>query len=284
MLAAECIGYLVPPADFDGEVHSVFARACNLACADSLLTLVAPGLGDGPTTLRLGCGAPVDLRALFRPGDRLRCHAGLARSRRVALRLADATVWRPAALGPMLPAPQIASNLQSTVATLAEHRHAHSSVIDRNGARLLAGLGQACRELDVERACSHVGGLVGWGEGLTPAGDDVLVGWYAALNALAGDHGDRRNFLRDLSIAIVAQTQRTTPIAAHYLRLATEGHFNADVTRLRNALLCERDPAAVKSALDTALAVGATSGADLVTGFVSGCVAWSGDREQSEGT
>ena len=61
MLSVERIGYLVPAADFDGDVHSVFARACNIACGELLLTLVVPGLGDGPTTLRLGQDAPADL-------------------------------------------------------------------------------------------------------------------------------------------------------------------------------------------------------------------------------
>jgi len=40
MLAAASIGYLVPAADFDGDVHSVFARACNLALAGAILAYV----------------------------------------------------------------------------------------------------------------------------------------------------------------------------------------------------------------------------------------------------
>jgi hypothetical protein len=278
ILAAASIGYLVPAAGFDGDVHSVFARACNLACADSLLTLVAPELGDGPTTLRLGRGARADLRALFRPGDRVRCRDGFAHSRGVALRLTGATLWRPAALRPMVPAPQIAAHLRLADAALARRRRTHSSVVDREGGAVLAGLAQACRELDIERALPHVERLVGWGEGLTPAGDDVLVGWCAALYALAGDAVDRRRFLRDFSVAIVARTRRTTPIAAHYLRLAAQGHFNADVTRSRDALLCAHDLACVAGALDGALGVGATSGADMVTGLIAGLSAWPGGR------
>jgi hypothetical protein len=277
VLSVERIGYLVPAADFDGDVQSVFARACNIASGDLLLTLVAPGLGDGPTTLRLGRDAPADLRLLFRPGDCVRCRNGFAHLPGVALHLANATVWRRAPLRPLVLAPQIAAHLRLAAAALARHRRTHSSVIVREGGAVLAGLGHACHDLDVLRASPHVERLVGWGEGLTPAGDDVLVGWCAALNALAGNDGDRRHFLRDFSVAITARTRRTTPIAAHYLRLAAQGHFNADVTRLRDALLCDHDPVGVEDALDDALAAGATSGADMVIGLLSGCAAWSGE-------
>ena len=201
VLSVECIGYLVPATDFDGEVHSVFARAGNIASGGLLLTLVAAGHGDGPTALRLGRGAPADLRLLFRPGDHLVCRGGFARSRGLALHLGDATVWRPAALRPMVGALQIAAHLQCGDAALARRRRTHSSVTDREGGAVLAGLAQACRALDRERAAQCVERLVGWGEGLTPAGDDVIVGWCAALDALGREDGDRRHFLRDFSAA-----------------------------------------------------------------------------------
>ena len=274
VLGVERVGYLVPEADIDGNVHSVFARACNITCGEWLLTLVAPGLGDGPTTLRLGRNAPTDLRHVFRPGDRVRSQAGLALSRGIELDLANATVWRPAPRQSCVPMAKITANLQLARAALARRRRTHSSVIDRAGGAVLAGLVQACRELDVGRALPHLDRLIGWGEGLTPAGDDVLVGWCAAIGALAGDRSDRTHFRYQFSAAIRARTRRTTPIAAHYLRLAAQDHFNADVTRLRDALLCKHDLVFVEGALDAALAVGATSGADMVAGMIAGIAAW----------
>jgi len=275
VLVAERTGYLVPTGDFDGVVHSVFTRACNIACGgDLLLTLAGPELGDGPTTLRLGRGAPVDFRHLFCPGDRLRCRDRVAHARGVALQFAGTTVWRPAPLRPFASAAQIAVNLELANLALARRRRTHSSAVDREGGPVLAGLGQACRKLDIERASPHLGRLIGWGEGLTPAGDDVLVGCCAALDALAGGSGRRRAFVAGFGAVIAAATHRTTPVAAHYLRLAARGHFNADVMHLRDALLCVQDAAFLEVALGAALAAGATSGADMVTGMIAGIAAW----------
>jgi len=281
-LVVDRVGYLVPASDFVGVVHSVFARACNISWHDLLLTLVAPGLGDGPTTLRLGPRVPADLRQLFRPGDCVRSQAGPSPSPGMTLHLADATVWRPAPLRSLAPATETAANRRLACAALIRHRRTHSSVIDREGGVVLAGLAQACRELDIEGALPHLDRLVGWGEGLTPAGDDVLVGWCAAFRALVGDCSNRRHFRHAFSAAILARAHRTTPIAAHYLRLAAQGHFNADVTRLHDALLCGQDLGSVAGALDAALDVGATSGADMVTGMIAGVAAWLGDYSRLE--
>ena len=73
---------------------------------------------------------------------------------------------------------------------------------------------------------------------------------------------------------ITCRTQRTTPIAAHYLRLAAAGHYTEPLIRLRTALLCEDDSDVVDAAVQSALAVGATSGADTVSGLLAGLLAW----------
>lgn len=274
-MQVESIGYLVPRTDFTGRVHSIFARACNLACDDdSLLTLAASDAGDGPATLRLARGAPIDLRDLFDVGEPVHCHEGCARTRRAELRLLQAGVWRPAEAGPPLPRSRIEANLRNATSLLAQRRGTQPSVIDGAGAPVAAALRDACRALDREQAARYVERLVGWGEGLTPAGDDFLVGLLAGLDALAYEDEGRRRFRSAVAGELTGRTQRTTPIAAHYLRLAAAGHYAAPLILLRNALLCEGDADLVDGALQSALAVGATSGADTVSGLLAGLFAW----------
>jgi hypothetical protein len=274
MLAVGSIGTLVPRADFAGRVHSVFARACNLAANDTLLTLSAFDAGDGPATLRLARGAVDDLRGLFDGGERFVCRDGWARSSRAEFCLLHASVWRPAEPGALLPPARIDAHLRNAQLRLAQRRRTHTSMIDREGAAVVAALRDACCALDSEQAARQVDRLIGWGEGLTPAGDDFLIGLLAGLDALMHDDQRRRRFRSGLAAVIAGRTQRTTPIAAHYLRLAAGGHFIEPLIAVRNALLAEDCSAVVDAALQRALAVGATSGADTVSGLLAGLFVW----------
>jgi hypothetical protein len=274
VLGVAALGYQVPRADFAGRVHSVFAQACNLESGDALLTLVAPHAGNGPTTMRLALGASHDLRDLFDVGEPFHCHQRHLRTGRSELCLLHAGVWRPDLSGPPLAPAQIDIRLRGATALLARRHPAHSSVIDHQAAAVAAELRDACRALDIGQAVRSVDLLIGWGEGLTPAGDDFLIGLLAGLDGLLQFDEPRRRFRAALAAAVVRATPRTTSIAAHYLRLAMGGHFTESLIDARNALLCEPHQASVDAALWRALAIGATSGADTLSGLLAGLTAW----------
>jgi hypothetical protein len=174
----------------------------------------------------------------------------------------------------LLPRRRIDAHLRHALGCLAQRRSTHASVIDSEGASVVSALRDACRALDGAQAVRHAARLVGWGEGLTPAGDDFLLGLVAGLDGLVGDNGRRHTFHGMLAAALIALTPRTTAIAAHYLRLAADGHYTEPLVSLRHALLSEDAADAVDAALRAALAVGATSGADSVSGLLAGLSAW----------
>lgn len=97
----------------------------------------------------------------------------------------------------------------------------------------------------------HVRQLIGLGPGLTPSGDDALVGALAVL-------WTRRPALhRKLSVSILGHLRRTSLIGAHYLWLAVHGQFSEAVHMALNG-----EP-------DSLLRSGATSGADAMVGIVA---------------
>jgi len=271
----ESIGHLVPPSPWSGRVHSVFARACNVACGELLLTIGTRALGDGPTTVLLA-GNPGDLRGRFAEGERIDAREGRMRSARTELDLAAARVWRPAERGALVSDVLLEARLRELTVQLVARRAPQPNVLDREARDIAKALADACAVLDVAAARAQADRLIGWGEGLTPAGDDFIVGLLAGLDALARGDAFRLAFRDALATHVAASTQRTTPIAAHALRLAAACAWSARIDRLLAAVCCsgdgERDAAA---ALDELLALGATSGADTACGLVAALHAWS---------
>ena len=104
-------------------------------------------------------------------------------------------------------------------------------------------------------------GLAGLGGGLTPAGDDFLIGlmlwaWLA--------HPDPASFCRALSQAAIP---RTTTLSAAFLRAAARGECSAAWHALL-AALGEGGEAEIAAAAQDVMRPGATSGAGSLAGFL----------------
>jgi hypothetical protein len=118
--------------------------------------------------------------------------------------------------------------------------------------------------------------LAGLGHGLTPAGDDFLIGVCAAIalaNAMLpvscnGAHASAVS-LRDRALAIAVAADQTTTLSAVWLRHAAHAEFSAEVSRVA-AALTSNDAAELEPAVGELLAVGGTSGLDTATGLLHG--------------
>ena len=108
--------------------------------------------------------------------------------------------------------------------------------------------------------------LVGRGAGLTPAGDDAVIGVLAVLHRVAPDRvaAPLRALLAE---ALFPMLDRTTAISAHFLRLAADGHLGEALLEAVDDLARRGDVA--DDLIDRVLAVGATSGADALAGVAS---------------
>ncbi len=98
--------------------------------------------------------------------------------------------------------------------------------------------------------------LLGRGDGLTPVGDDVLVGWLVTSRAAGVEFAS-------VARAVAAQPGRTTRLSATLLADAAEGHC---LPELRDLLLALRAGREIVAAVDALLSVGHTSGAGILLG------------------
>ncbi len=259
-----------------GRVHSVFARVVNVSLPDgTLLTLASREVDDAPDTLVVNLrsfdGTGVAVGVPVAAHDRV-----LAVGRNLAIRFAGASPWVP--LLPWYPAHD--APLRRNLEALREHVAGIDAGPDRGvppssavataaAARLAqhaTALGHALARADVEAARAEGEALVGLGQGLTPSGDDLLLGLFAVLNLPGGPCEP----FRDLGRQIVARAAHCThAISLCALRAAAEGRVRARVVALLSALTSgERET--TLGALRAVLAIGSTSGRDIVAGIVLG--------------
>ncbi|WMT41365.1 DUF2877 domain-containing protein [Paenibacillus sp. D2_2] len=106
---------------------------------------------------------------------------------------------------------------------------------------------------------------IGRGNGLTPAGDDMLSGMLA-VDTVAGIFTDK--FRLHLSTLIERETL-TTDISLEYLRYGLRGEFSSVISNLLNALALEDREEIIKRTHEL-LCVGHSSGLDTAFGILIG--------------
>lgn len=122
-------------------------------------------------------------------------------------------------------------------------------------------------ERDHDQVRTGVMHLAGLGPGLTPAGDDFLVGLLAAFHAGQLQRVEEQTNLSQL-IAQTAAAQ-TTKLSAQWLRCAGQGQFGEAWHHLISALN-DDSATAISRAAHRILTTGATSGVDAMSGFLFG--------------
>lgn len=255
-----------------GVVHSVFERAVNLAVDGELWTVFGASHPDSPFGLRLAPGA---LQALgdLRPGDPLRVRAGHAGLGRHVIDGRSAARWAPA----RWPAP--AAGLGARLDALA---HAARARAWPGSGRLADELMQALLHAGIAPdgwLADTVRRTVGHGPGLTPAGDDVLVGVLTVLSSgAAGEAGARA--LSRLVASLMPQLEATTDLSRHLIRQAARGLPGGALQALGQALFEGSRGDRLTRALDCVLATGATSGADACLGLAAACRSLFPDSER----
>jgi hypothetical protein len=235
-----------------GRVHSVFARAVNIQWGDaSLLALHGPGPLLAPFAAAVDDGARL---GALRPDMIVTIESGRLLAPGLGLSWEGAQRVDCALAGPR---PCCAGAFAAPVGALPPHAPGLDSALGRDARAALAA-GIAAR--DGARLMAGARALLGLGEGLTPAGDDCLVGAVAVLHAV--DAGVLTQPGVAASIASDAAA-RTTTIAREFVLHALAGRFSEPVLAVLRAR--SRDEAG-RAAAQLA-AAGGTSGADTLHGM-----------------
>lgn len=297
-LAAISTGYAVPEGDFDALVHSAFRSALNLRRngGDELLTLIAAGQGDLPQGIRLETPEGFSFEGI-QTGGRATCRDGILRFENGSLtvQLNGAGRWKcdlPAlTFDPAVPAVAAAWKFVWTMLNRRQRLIEAEIVaedlfrmvepsrkgISRRVGESMRGLIKAARNCELTDP-SPVASLIGLGTGLTPGGDDLLVGFLAGLWCTIRGSAERMRFLASLGSTIIQLSHETNDISRTYLYHAAQGQVARRLAIPAESICSGQDPAHLTEPAEAALRVGHTSGLEAVTGLLAGLAAWEGNQ------
>lgn len=277
---------LLPAGPRTITVHSAFDRALNIALGHGLLLTLAPqGAGNLPGGVLL---SEKDWSALIarspKPGDRVQLSrlAIQLPAQEMSIDLSAAQLWNPTpSLGCLASLKEVRSRLAAAArlfslgwdvrrgdtapqgATEPIGRVGFGTLLDARLSSLMGSL-VAAERLGISRATEE---LVGFGPGLTPSGDDSLVGVLLVLRLLAAHSPPARVIADKLGGAIAGQAHRTTAVGESYLRYAAMGAFAEVPTAFAQGLLSAGGD--WQQAAERLRCLGATSGADLARGVLA---------------
>ena len=253
------------------RVHSVFRAVCNLQADlnSPLLSLVAKEEARGSNSLwieqlafvdyfEVGMPIHLDRDSLFCGQVVIDCSSSLLHRPRIENYEQDQSVWY-----------QVEAWLES-----------QNPGFTRTKSKLTEKLEQGLLEEDRDSFLAAMQGLIGSGEGLTPAGDDFVAGVLTAYVRACRTVRSNGLFLDEITPDLTQILRRTNSISQTMLLYSLKGEGALYVTELIDAIYTGN-----QNALNYALRlwqVGASSGRHLLAGILLGCkIFWT--REKDDG-
>ena len=243
-----------------GHVHSVFNTSFNIELEDALVHVGRDADAFSCTSVTIPAGDMSLVLDGLKPGQVVTVRNGYLRLYRpcgtVSIDLQGAEP-----VNCSVPALFDVESARWAVSWLGERRLRERSGLPLGAetVRVLTGLREASSS---RRIADHVHYLCGRGLGLTPSGDDVLLG-YACARSAFGQAAGLAGLLAKES------PRRTTPVACSYVEAFSRGSINPVY---RDLLLAarDRDVSAFNDAATSIEQIGSTSGVDALLGLSIG--------------
>ena len=299
-LNALSVSVETPIRYFSGTIHSIFHHACNVSLdGDAVLTLVSSEKSNPAQGIRLRTPPRFTFLNQFRVGQPVACRGGILRisGSDLSIDLRTASLWHIDLKGMRidLHRPDMAQAWAVAWLELLKHRSGsgisamiagipvpseHPGILPiqtlvERAVQTVPVLIDATRHLQVDAAITAVRPLIGLGPGLTPSGDDFIVGYLAGLWSTAGSDSTRLRFMSSLGSWLSQAADGTNPISRTYMKSAVNGNVSEPIATVAQRIGQAKSMDGVREATRTALQVGNTSGSDGVLGLLLGCIAWA---------
>lgn len=269
--------FLQPPV-FSGRVEQCFDKAVNLVCPQGLqrFTLLSAGSDNAPNSCRLALST---FAGLLQPGDPVYWQGNWLR---IGLRMRidfrtcqtwqpEKLCWKSEALSAFCQQHQgetLATTIYQAIPQNASlfhycadnifYRQLAKQLTDARG-KLIDGL----KHRDKSHSEAAFQQLLGLGIGLTPGGDDYLVGLSAILFINGNPCG---RFQDDFSRWLNKYHQQTTPLSALTLNQAIHQRYREVIYLLIKKLTLE-SRGDIQREIQGVMKIGSSSGCDMLYGM-----------------
>lgn len=273
-----------------GSVHSVYRQACNVELNDgALVTLLGREPGHLPHGIRCVLPEPEDFQVWLRPGQAVAADESLLRipEAGMAIDLSSAADWHCGLDGCAIDQDAEASARAMHAARLVLQQQAPQGgfaplllrdvvagssleqAMRRRLSEALPALSRAGLSFDCAAAAQALAQLAGLGPGLTPSGDDFIVGYLAALHARCPREARLRSFLEGLIAPVTRLAAAANAISRQFMLNALAGEFSESLAQVVLAI-AGRDQLWLQETAARLVRVGHSSGADSLVGLLFG--------------
>jgi len=263
----------------EARILCVFERSCTLTRADGkLFSLVTAGIGPGPFAMVIAprhepSNSNIQSFSGIRVDAPITIRNGIISLDWLVVDGSGVEIWNPQPDWPAVTSRIIIKKSLELRNLIKLHGPSGSMADLITGAELnqsqqlvrdvWPNLAKGLGELDLSRYQDQISQITGLGGGLTPAGDDFLLGMMLAIWCCLPPPEAKR-----LAFDIVSATVgRTTNLSAAWLEAAGKG----EATQYWHALieaLARGAPLSLQRAGRRIIGIGHTSGADALTGFL----------------
>jgi hypothetical protein len=245
------------------SIHSVFKKVINIKTGIGLISIVAAGIGKSASYIVID--KDIDFTAYnIKAGDPVSFNGNCIIIDKFIIDMEDAQIWNDT----------IGSSFKCKKTKISlENLKSFKSMVDRYAAKNSAweklhndrDFNERIKKLKGENPSKAVKCLVGLGPGLTPTGDDVLLGFLSVFNTCDDYIPVREAFINE----ILSNLKYTSDISGYFLKMAAEGHYHEYVQNVLYSMVSGL-PESVSISVGKLLSIGATSGTDIAAGMYLG--------------
>lgn len=271
ILFAVSQGYLLKQLqEQKGYIHSVFQQAVNLMFERQMVTLLRDNQPNVPQGICINYHHLTDWRDVLTQHQRISMNAHTLASQKLIIKLQQATILQPSrhyrlnwlSLTTLLP------KLKQTLFNYCyvkrlENCEQLASIFCQKETNVL--------RLNKAQLADKLARLIGFGQELTPDGDDFLVGYLAGFlqQPTTQLNRDLKNHLALIMSLIPPKLNQTNTISRLYLSQALQGDFSETIHQLVESLshiVVNEEDVMHKATL--MMQIGATSGTSSLLGLI----------------